>query len=146
MLAPNNIFSPSSGKPITTPTQDIALGCYYLTVDSQQARLRSRQARDPAAIEHLPLFGDTQEVHTAFDEGALKLHDRIRFRNPDHQTETKYGVKDQSVITTTVGRVFFNEIWPDAMGFFNAPVPKKKLEELIRHCYQVAGHDETVGP
>ncbi|MDD4117158.1 MAG: DNA-directed RNA polymerase subunit beta' [Kiritimatiellae bacterium] len=144
MLAPNNIFSPSSGKPITTPTQDIALGCYYLTVDSQQARLRSRQARDPAAIEHLPLFGDTQEVHTAFDEGALKLHDRIRFRNPDHQTETKYGVKDQSVITTTVGRVFFNEIWPDAMGFFNAPVPKKKLEELIRHCYQVAGHDETV--
>ncbi len=144
MLAPNNIFSPSSGKPITTPTQDIALGCYYLTVDSQQVRLRSRQARDPAAIEHLPLFGDTQEVHTAFDEGALKLHDRIRFRNPDHQTETKYGVKDQSVITTTVGRVFFNEIWPDAMGFFNAPVPKKKLEELIRHCYQVAGHDETV--
>ncbi|NLG34768.1 MAG: DNA-directed RNA polymerase subunit beta', partial [Lentisphaerae bacterium] len=144
MLAPNNIFSPSSGKPITTPTQDIALGCYYLTVDSQQERLRSRQQRDPAAIEHLPIFGGAQEVHTAFDEGVLKLHSRIRFKNPDYQTETKYGVKDQSVITTTVGRVFFNEILPDAMGFFNAPVPKKKLEELIRHCYQVAGHEETV--
>jgi DNA-directed RNA polymerase subunit beta' len=144
MLAPNNIFSPSSGKPITTPTQDIALGCYYLTVDSQQERLRARQPKTPGAIEHLPIFGDAQEVHTAFDEGVLHLHDRIRFKNPDYQTETKYGVKDQSVIATTVGRVFFNEIWPDAMGFFNAPVPKKKLEELIRHCYQVAGHEETV--
>ncbi|HOE00126.1 MAG TPA: DNA-directed RNA polymerase subunit beta', partial [Kiritimatiellia bacterium] len=72
------------------------------------------------------------------------VHDRIRFKNPDYQRETKYGVKDQSVITSTVGRVFFNEIWPDNLGFFNAPVPKKKLEELIRHCYQVAGHEETV--
>ncbi|MGD9781082.1 MAG: DNA-directed RNA polymerase subunit beta' [Kiritimatiellia bacterium] len=144
MLAPNNIFSPSSGKPITTPTQDIALGCYYLTVDSQQERLRARQPKVPGAIEHLPIFGDALEVHTAYDEGALKVHDRIRFRNPDYQVETKYGMKDQATITTTVGRVFFNEIWPDAMGFFNVPVPKKKLEELIRHCYQMAGHEETV--
>ena len=144
MLAPNNIFSPSSGKPITTPTQDIALGCYYLTVDSQQERLRARQPKAPGAIEHLPIFGDAQEVHTAYDEGVLKVHDRIRFKNPDYQVETKYGVKDQSVVTTTVGRVFFNEIWPAGMGFFNAPVPKKKLEELIRRCYQVAGHEETV--
>ncbi|MDY0148639.1 MAG: DNA-directed RNA polymerase subunit beta' [Kiritimatiellia bacterium] len=144
MLASNNIFSPSSGKPITTPTQDIALGCYYLTVDSQRERLRSRQAKVSDAIEHLPIFTDFQEVHTAYDSGALNLHSRIRFRNPDYQTETQYGVKDRSVITTTAGRVFFNEIWPDAMGFFNAAVPKKKLEELIRHCYEVAGHEETV--
>ena len=144
MLAPNNIFSPSSGKPITTPTQDIALGCYYLTVDSQQERLRARQPKAPGTIEHLPVFGDAHEVHTAYDEGVLKVHDRIRFKNPDYQVETKYGVKDQSVIATTVGRVFFNEIWPAGLGFFNAPVPKKKLEELIRRCYQVAGHLETV--
>ena len=144
MLAPNNIFSPSSGKPITTPTQDIALGCYYLTVDSQQERLRARQPKAPGAVEHLPIFGDTQEVHTAYDEGVLKIHDRIRFKNPDYQIETKYGVKDQAVISTTAGRVFFNEIWPESLGFFNAPVPKKKLEELIRRCYQVAGHEETV--
>ena len=144
MLAPNNIFSPSSGKPITTPTQDIALGCYYLTVDSQQERLRARQPKVPGAIEHLPIFGDAHEVHTAYDEGVVKVHDRIRFKNPDYQIETKYGIKDQSILTTTVGRVFFNEIWPAALGFFNAPVPKKKLEELIRRCYQVAGHEETV--
>ena len=142
MLAPNNIFSPSSGKPITTPTQDIALGCYYLTVDSQKNRLADRKG--VATQEHLPLMGDAQEVHTAYDEGVVNLHTRIRFRNPDYQMETKHGDKDHSTIVTTVGRVFFNEIWPEGMGFFNKPVPKKQLEALIRCCYQVSGHDETV--
>ena len=144
MLSTNNIFSPSSGKPITTPTQDIALGCYYLTVDSQADRLRGKQPKPEGTIEHLPIFRDADEVHTAFDEGVLTLHQRIRFKNPDYQAATKYGVSDASVITTTPGRVFFNEIWPAGMGFCNFPVPKKKLEELIWYCYQLSGHDETV--
>ena len=144
MLAPNNIFSPSSGKPVTTPTQDIALGCYYLTTDSQRDRIKRRQKQEVGEIEHLPILADASEVHTAFDEGALKTHDRIRFRNPDYQRETKYGVKDSSIITTTVGRVFFNEIWPESLGFINLSVTKKRLEELIWQCYQTAGHEETV--
>ena len=144
MLAPNNIFSPSSGKPVTTPTQDIALGCYYLTIESQRDRIRRRQKQDANEIEHLPILADTSEVHTAYDEGALKTHDRIRFRNPDYQRETKYGSKDSSIITTTVGRVFFNEIWPESLGFINLSVTKKRLEELIWQCYQTAGHEETV--
>ena len=146
MLAPNNIFSPSSGKPITTPTQDIALGCYYITIESQKDRIRRRQLKDSdkEVIDHLPLLNDAYEVHTAVDEGALKIHDRIRFRNPDYQRDTYYGIKDKSVIETTVGRVFFNEIWPPALGYMNAAVPKKKLEELIFRCYQISGHAETV--
>ena len=146
MLSTNNIFAPSSGKPITTPTQDIALGCYYFTIDSQADRLRARDpaAKKDAAIEHLPIFCDALEVHTAYDEGAVKLHDRIRFRNPDYRAETRYGSRNEPVVTTTPGRVFFNEIWPAGMGFCNFPVPKKKLEELILHCYQISGHDETV--
>ena len=145
MLAPNNIFSPSSGKPITTPTQDIALGCYYLTIESQRDRIRQRQLKaGHNEIEHLPIVSDAAEVHTAFDDGALKIHDRIRFRNPDYKRETKYGNSKSSVITTTVGRVFFNEIWPEALGFWNSSVPKKRLEELLWQCYQVTGHEETV--
>ncbi len=144
MLAPNNIFSPSSGKPITTPTQDIALGCYYLTIESQRDRLRRVQKPDEAEVEHLPILADAFEVHTAFDEGALKIHDRIRFKNPDHQRETYYGDAKKSSIITTVGRVFFNEIWPASMGFYNNMVKKKQLEDLILRCYQVAGHQETV--
>ena len=145
MLAPNNIFSPSSGKPITTPTQDIALGCYYLTIESQRERIRQRQLKvGHNEIEHLPILSDAAEVHTAFDDGALKIHDRIRFRNPDYRRETKYGISKLSVITTTVGRVFFNEIWPESLGFWNSSVPKKRLEELLWQCYQIAGHEETV--
>ncbi len=174
MLAPNNIFSPSSGKPITTPTQDIALGCYYLTIESQRDRIRQRQSKaDEKSLEHLPILRDAAEVHTAYDEGALRVHDRIRFRDPDYEYERQRDPERVAgrprVITTTVGRVFFNEIWPGTltpletpqgaaaralelagekplprMPFVNIPVTKKRLEELIWRCYQVAGHDETV--
>ncbi len=145
MLAPNNIFSPSSGKPITTPSQDIALGCYYMTMESQQDKIRQLKKKAGGdEVEHLPILASIDEVHTAFDEGALKLHSRIRFRNPDYQRETLYGSAGKSVITTTVGRVFFNEIWPECMGFINQKVTKKNLENLIRQCYLRAGHDETV--
>jgi len=145
MLAPNNIFSPSSGKPITTPTQDVALGCYYLTCDSQQDRIASRRKlEEPAEPVHLPILLDASEVHSAHDEGELKLHDRIRYRNPDHQRETLHGDATRSVIETTVGRVFFNEIWPDGMGFINMTVGKKNMERLILECYRLAGQEETV--
>jgi len=145
MLATNNIFSLSSGKPVTTPTQDIALGCYYLTIESQRDRLRRVQKRaDDKEVEHLPILADVFEVHTAFDEQSLKIHDRIRFRNPDVQRQTFYGNAKDNTIVTTIGRVFFNEIWPAAMGFVNDTVTKKKLEELIWRCYQITGHEETV--
>ncbi|MGE4490578.1 MAG: DNA-directed RNA polymerase subunit beta', partial [Kiritimatiellales bacterium] len=144
MLAPNNIFSPSSGKPITTPTQDIALGCYFLTSFSQPYLIEARKNGGKEVQEHLPLLADINEVHTAFDEGVLKLHDRIRYRNPDYQRETKFGDQAKSVIITTAGRVFFNEVWPDSIGFVNDRISKKLLGKLIEHCYEVAGHDATV--
>ncbi len=71
MLAPNNIFSPSSGKPITTPSQDITLGCYYLTQNP-------RRAAGVAAETRLPLFDNAIEVEFAMADGAVKTHDRIR--------------------------------------------------------------------
>ena len=144
MLAPNNIFSPSSGRPITTPTQDIALGCYYLTSDSQRERVRRRQPSGASKSGHLPLLADAHEVHTAYDEGALGIHDRIRIPNPCYGRSCVFGDSKVRIIETTVGRVFFNEIWPRELGFVNNVVKKKDLGELIRHCYRVAGHQETV--
>ncbi|MEM7392196.1 MAG: DNA-directed RNA polymerase subunit beta', partial [Verrucomicrobiota bacterium] len=144
MLAPNNIFSPSSGKPVTTPTQDIALGCYYLTTESQGDRLSQRKAAGEEEEKHIPLFNDAAEVHTAYDEGALDIHAPIRFRNPDYQRETRLGDSEKSVIATTVGRVFFNEIWPDQMGFANYTFKKKRLEQMIFQCYQLTSQEETV--
>ncbi len=144
MLAPNSIFSPASGKPVMTPTQDVALGNYFLTSFSQDYLLELRKNGPKDDQCDLPLLGDINEVHTAFDEGALKLHDRIRYRNPDFHCETKFGEQHKSAITTTVGRVFFNEVWPESIGFVNDHVTKKLLETLIEHCYKIAGQDETV--
>ena len=63
------------------------------------------------------LMNDLNEVHTAFDEGVVKLHSRIRYRNPDYQRETRNGDMERLVINTIIGRVFFNQIWPDEIGF-----------------------------
>ena len=83
MLAPNNIFSPSSGKPVTTPSQDIVLGCYYLTQNPRKAGEK--------ADYRLPLFSDAIDVEFAMLEGSVKVHDRIRLKNPDFGEKTVYG-------------------------------------------------------
>ncbi|MEE9367657.1 MAG: DNA-directed RNA polymerase subunit beta' [Pontiella sp.] len=144
MLATNNIFSPSSGKPVMTPTQDIALGIYYLTSESQSYLMARKHGKKKTGNEHLRMMNDIMEVHTAYDEGVIKLHDRIRFRNPDYQRETRNGDQERSVISTTVGRVFFNEVWPDGLGFVNKTASKKVVGILIEQCYEIAGHAETV--
>src|SRR5467141_1636599 len=135
MLAPNNIFSPSSGKPITTPSQDITLGCYYMTQNP-----RGVVKKDG----HMPLFADPVEVEFAMAEGSVKTHDRIRFQNPDFGRQTIFGKADVKLIETTAGRVVFNQIWPKELGFFNKAAGKKQLSDIIWRCYQVAGPAATV--
>ncbi|HSH39902.1 MAG TPA: DNA-directed RNA polymerase subunit beta' [Chthoniobacterales bacterium] len=137
MLAPNNIFSPSSGKPITTPSQDITLGCYYLTQNPRRAVGSDKESR-------LPLFDNAVEVEFAMADGSVKTHDRIRYKNPDFGKQTVYGNANDRVIETTAGRVIFNGIWPNAMGFFNKAAGKKQLTDIIWRCYQVSGQQGTV--
>jgi DNA-directed RNA polymerase subunit beta' len=146
MLSTNNIFSPSSGRSIMTPTQDIALGIYYLTSISQKDRLRGFQKNVKVENEprHLPLFGSINEVTLAYAESAVKLHDFIRFKNPDYQRDTVFGEGEKKLIETTVGRVFFNEIWPPTIGFVNKLVDKKMLGSLIWHCHRRSGHEKTI--
>jgi len=146
MLASNSIFSPASGKSIMTPTQDIALGIYYLTVPSQSDKLANRIAgKTPAGDTHLPLFNSTSEVDLALADGAINYHTRIRLRNPDFGIKgRRFGNPDVRVIETTAGRVIFNELWPDDLGFVNDKIDKSKLGDLILHSHQVAGHARTV--
>ena len=149
MLSTNSIFSPASGDSNKTPTQDIALGCYFLTVPSQADKnagkpLGKGVAPDPIK-DRLPLFGSTDEVMLAFNDGALKVHDRIWFKNPDYgKPERKNGDPTAKVIVTLVGRVIFNEVWPAEMGFFNEKVTKSTLGKLIVSCHQTVGHDRTI--
>jgi len=129
MMATNNIFSPSSGKPILTPSQDIVLGAYYLTIEPR---------KKPAADQRVPLLAGPQEVLFAKADGALKVHDWIEIPNPDFGKDTVYGNKEKRTIRTTVGRVIFNQIWPEGLGFVNFPVPKGKLGDLILNTTKVA--------
>jgi DNA-directed RNA polymerase subunit beta' len=135
MMATNNIFSPSSGKPIMTPTQDITLGCYYLTAEPRKPRKEG---------ERLMLFGSKDEVIFAYNDGALRTHDRIRMANPDLGRKTIFGFPDKKTIETTVGRVVFSEIWPAELGFPNKVVGKGAIGDLIWNCYKHCGHEQTV--
>ncbi len=131
MLAPNNIFSPANGKPIASPTQDITLGSYYLTID-------------PVNKEKAKLYRDYFEVLYAHSCGFIKIHDGVRIPNPDFGKDTIYGDKESKFILTTAGRCIFNEIWDKRLGFFNQVAKKKDLGKLISASYKVAGHDATI--
>jgi len=145
MLASNSIFSPSSGKSVMTPTQDIALGIYYLTSLAQDDRMAGIEEDClNGEREHLPIFADADEVRLAHAEGEIKTHTRIRFKNPDIGADTAFGSPDASVVVTTVGRVFFNASWPAELGFVNTTVNKSVLGDLIWHCHKRAGHRAAV--
>ncbi|OGV61611.1 MAG: DNA-directed RNA polymerase subunit beta' [Lentisphaerae bacterium RIFOXYC12_FULL_60_16] len=144
MMSTNSIFSPSSGRSIMTPTQDITLGIYYLTSDSQKFRMNQFVKTARPEMEHLPILSDVNDVRLGVEEGVLKLHNRIRFRNPDLDRDTIFGDKQAKLLSTTVGRVFFNEIWPASMGFVNRLVDKGFLGQLIWNCHKLAGQECTV--
>ena len=135
MMATNNIFSPSSGKPILTPSQDIVLGSYYLTIDPR---------KKPAEGQRVPLLASAQEVSFAKIDGDFKMHDWVDIPNPDYGRDTVYGNKEKKILRTTVGRVIFNQIWPKSLGFVNFPVAKSKLGDLILNTYKTNDGQVTV--
>jgi DNA-directed RNA polymerase subunit beta' len=137
MMAPNNIFSPSSGKPIMTPTQDITLGCYYLTANPRQIGYHRNDTKTM-------LFGSKQEVLFAHAEGIVRTHDKVKMANPDLGRKTVFGNAEARTIETTVGRVLFSEIWPLELGFPNKVIGKSQIGELIWNCYKICGHEKTV--
>lgn len=120
MLAPHNILSPAHGKPLMVPSQDIVAGIYYIT--------KSRIG-EPNPVGY---FDDFYTVRSAFDLNELDLHNWINFR---YKGKT---------LSTTVGRVIFNEVLPESLRFVNEIVPKDKLVSLIDRCARTLGLDVTV--
>jgi|TARA_B110000037_G_scaffold206335_1_gene252174 DNA-directed RNA polymerase subunit beta' len=134
MMASGNIFSPSSGKPILTPSQDVILGSYYLTLEPESMEEGVR----------VPLAGTKSEALFAQMDGAKETHDWIRIPNPDYGCETVFGNNTNKTITTTIGRIRFSQIWPKALGFLNFQVDKSELGNIINNTYKVSGPEETV--
>ncbi len=132
MYAPNNIFSLANGKPITTPTQDITLGIYYLTAN-------------PRKGAPIKAFKDIFEVFTALDLKAIGIHSEIKIPNPDYgKKSTVWGDLKSRFIITTPGRCILNEIWDEKMGFYNSAANKKEIGRLISQCYKHVGHAKAV--
>ncbi len=144
MLAPNNLFSPASGKPVLNPSQDIPLGCYFLTYLREFPNQESKPKK--GEVEgRVPMFNSAADIEFAIAEGGLTVNDKIRYRNSDHGLPKRpYGDPSKAVIETTAGRVLFNEVWPEGLGFINTTVGKKQLSDIIWRCFQTVGQKETV--
>jgi DNA-directed RNA polymerase subunit beta' len=120
MLASNNLFSPASGKPIVTPTQDIILGCYYLT-----------KTQDGLKGEGV-MFSDMDEAVLAYQDEQVALHAKVKLR------------WEGQILDTTIGRVLFNLVLPEEVRFVNELVDKGRLSNLISKVYRLCGHGRTV--
>ncbi len=145
MLASNNLLSPASGQPITVPSQDIVLGCYYLTL-----------ARDDMKGAN-KAFNSVDDVLLALDAKAIETQTRIKLRwkgdlidlEREHNTQDvmRAIVRENvdTIVDTTVGRVILNErLTRDGLPFVNGTFKKKGLQSLVSFCYLRLGHEQTV--
>src|SRR5687767_7316476 len=129
MLSTNNILSPAHGRPIATPSQDMVLGLYYLTL------AQNEDMKD----EEIPTFGSTAEALMALDSGAVKLHDWVKIRLPgkalsEEDAKAAGGNGSGPLLWTTVGRVIFNEAFPLEFPYVNHHVMKGELSTLVDIC------------
>jgi DNA-directed RNA polymerase subunit beta' len=144
MLASNNILSPANGQPIAVPTQDIVLGCYYLTTSKKDDKFAGRKF---ATAEEVLLALDGGEVHT---QSPIKLMFSGDLMDLDHERDDQDLIRavvrkvQNRVIDTTVGRVIFNERLGSLMPFINGTLRKKGLGSLVNFCHLRLGHVETV--
>ncbi|MDQ3585721.1 MAG: DNA-directed RNA polymerase subunit beta' [Acidobacteriota bacterium] len=144
MLASNNILSPASGQPIAVPSQDIVLGCYYLT----RERLKSKgEGRVFASTDEVLLALDAKEVTTQ-TQIKLRVQSDLIDLTQEHDTQDilRAAVQEnvRRVITTTVGRVIFNDSIPPGLPYINGTFKKKGLQSLVNFCHLRLGHEMTV--
>ncbi|MFL5725898.1 MAG: DNA-directed RNA polymerase subunit beta', partial [Chloroflexota bacterium] len=133
MLSTANLLSPADGSPVVAPTQDMVLGCYYLTMDpigKQPKRVRIFASEDEAILSYqlkektgVTLHEPVEAEISAWDAEAGQL--RLERRR------------------TTVGRIIFNQVLPDQMRFKDAVMKRSDLKDLVDECYRLLGADET---
>jgi len=128
MLASHNILNPANGAPITVPSQDMVLGLYYIT------KARKGTPERPVKGEGL-VFYSPEEVTIAHNERKVDLHAVIKVKVVDYEK----GEKVKKITETTVGRVIFNELVPEGVGFINELLTKKSLREIISTVLKVTG-------
>ncbi|MBC7921827.1 MAG: DNA-directed RNA polymerase subunit beta' [Ferruginibacter sp.] len=133
MLASHNILNPANGAPITVPSQDMVLGLYYVT------KGRKHTPEYPVIGEGKIFYGP-EEVIIAINEKKLSKHAnikvRVKVRDEKNQLTTQ-------LIDTVAGRVLFNQAVPEAVGFINELLTKKKLQQIISTIFKISGMSRT---
>ena len=119
MLATNNIIAPSSGKPIAVPSQDMVMGCYYMTKEKKGAKGEGK------------LFSNRNQLITAYQSGKVSVHAVVKVR-----------VEDE-LLDTTPGRLMFNLILPKEVRNYGITFGKKELAKLIAELYKRYGFEKT---
>lgn len=140
MLSANNLLAPKDGRPITVPTQDMVLGCYYLTIEKEGDKGEGK------------VFSSVDEAIMAYDEGVVSLHSRIKVK----VTREIDGKPVSKLVDATVGKLILNEAIPQDLGFVdrsdpehyfdlevNKLVTKKELGEIIDKCIKKHGFTKT---
>ncbi|OIO49161.1 MAG: DNA-directed RNA polymerase subunit beta' [Parcubacteria group bacterium CG_4_9_14_0_2_um_filter_41_8] len=119
MLSSKNLLKPATGEPVSTPGLDIVFGCYYLTqLDESQPKYEK-------------IFSSEQEAKLAYDYDIVSLHRMIKVK------------KDNEILETTVGRIMFNEVIPEKIGFVNEVTNKKSLKNITSQCFRLYGLEQT---
>jgi len=155
MLSANNILKPQDGKPVVSPTQDMILGCYYITMIRDD--ISGEVFVDENGVEHRKLrtYNDVNEALMAYQTGVITLQTRIKVR----LMREKDGVKHYKLCETSIGRLIFNENIPQDIGMckrdpdsiddlfkleVDEVVGKKQLGKIIDACYRKHGVTDTV--
>jgi DNA-directed RNA polymerase subunit beta' len=120
MLAANNILSPANGAPLASPTQDMVLGLYYISMTREGAKGEGKR------------FHSAGELISAWNQGAIDLHAKVKVRIGGE------------LVTTTAGRVIVNQITPPELGFVNELFDKKAVAAIIGDCYKKLANRATV--
>jgi DNA-directed RNA polymerase subunit beta' len=130
MASEKNLLKPATGNPVITPGQDITLGCYYITKYNEEDV-------DKKATKH---FSNIREAKYAYKNRFITLKEKIivRFDNLD-----KFEEGQSNLVETSIGRIFFNEILPDKLPFYNETITKKHLSNIIQLMLELYGQEIT---
>ena len=137
LMSTNNIFSPSSGAPIISPSQDIVMGCYYLTMNVPDRKGEGM------------CFSSLEEVQLAHSLGVVDTHSKIKVKLPAGRgiknVDDDAAIENEgSLIETTVGRVIFNRMLSVGMPYYNIPMRSGELATVISDCYHILGRRTTI--
>ncbi|MDR2037923.1 MAG: DNA-directed RNA polymerase subunit beta' [Bacteroidales bacterium] len=132
MLASHNILNPANGAPITVPSQDMVLGLYYMTKERKSTP--DRIVKGEGLVFYSP-----EEVNIAYNEKRADLHAKVKVRT----RTVENGQPVTKIIDTTVGRIIFNEVVPEEVGYLNEVLTKKSLRDIIGNVLKMTGTART---